>query len=342
MPNEIYEHTYKRLAELVSARAASRALRNALESKAESAENINAKAMIRLIKGPIFREFQLILPRDGLKRNLNDLIGELRNLSKEGIESDDAIPSTLSGAVTAPLISVTRATVGGVDKTKITLVDEDIVLDEVDPELDAGLDDLLMVDYDDTSTMEDMLLIDDNTIIDTQTHDTNDSDATDLFLIEDESRAVRPPDSSKTLTTPPANMRKTAAQAAVGAGRLEQATQANKVYEPLDEDTLESMVLKFAQIEQVTQIAAMRQRGQVVVSRGDGINLEQLSRLGLMAIRLLERSGQLRSYYLSHSSGQIFLLPLGQDIVVVAGTPELNVGEIFSNHTALVKTLDNL
>lgn len=340
MPNEIYEHTYKRLAELVSARAASRALRNALESKAESAENINTKAMIRLIKGPIFREFQLILPRDGLKRNLNDLIGELRNLSKENIESDDAIPSTLSGAVTAPLISVTRATVGGVDKTKITLVDEDIVLDEVDPELDAGLDDLLMADYDDTSTMEDMLLIDDDTISDSQTYDTNDSDAADLFLIEDESRAVRPPDSSTALTIPPANTRRV--QAGSGTGRLEQRTQANKVYEPLDENTLETMVLKFAQIEQVTQIAAMRQRGQVVVSRGDGINLEQLSRLGLMAIRLLERSGQLRSYYLSHSSGQIFLLPLGQDIVVVAGTPELNVGEIFSNHTALVKTLDTL
>lgn len=332
MPNEIYEHTYKRLAELVSTRAASRALRNALETKAASAESIDVKTMIRLIKGPIFREFQLILPRDGLKRNLNELINQLRVRSNEEVENDDVIPSTLSGAVTAPLLSVTRATVTGIDKTKITLVDEDIVLDEVDPELDAGLDDLLMADDDDIAIMEDMLLIDDGNLIDTQAPAVSDNDTTDLFLIEDESRDVRPPDSSTTAPT----------QTSPQTSQEQPPSKTKKVYEPLDESTLETMVLKFAQIEQVTQIAAMRQRGQVVVSRGDGINLEQLSRLGLMAIRLLERSGQLRSYYLSHSSGQIFLLPLGQDIVVVVGTPALNVGEIFSNHTALVKTLDDL
>ena len=108
---------------------------------------------------------------------------------------------------------------------------------------------------------------------------------------------------------------------------------------PLDKSKLEEIVMQFAQLEHVKLVAAIRQKGEVVVSRGSGIDLEMFSRVGLMGLKLLQRGGSLSSYYLSHSSGQLFLLVFGQDIVVVMGTSELNVGAIFANMSTVKEKL---
>lgn len=315
MPNSVYQRVYDGLAAMVSPRAASQALKNALESRGDTPDTVDTDTMIRLIKGPIFREFQLILPRDGLKRNLHGLINEPK-VMQEKIEAEAEAAAAVAAAAPAPFISVGQGLPNDID-TSITLVDEDIVWDSVDPALDAGLDEIMVGEEDDLDDVSDVLLIDDESELIATDNATAATTNDNLFLIEDESREITQPAATLPQAKPPVK------------------SSLPTTAPPLSEERIEKVTLTFAQIEQVTQVAAMRQRGEVVVSRGEGIDLTQLSRLGIMGLHLLRRSGHLRSYYLSHSKGQLFLLPVGQDIIVVAGTPSLNVGEIFSTHNSL-------
>lgn len=108
---------------------------------------------------------------------------------------------------------------------------------------------------------------------------------------------------------------------------------------PLSEAVLERMVLAFAHLDHVQQVAALRQSGEVVLARGAGVDLPTLSRLGLLGLKLLSRSGQLRSYYLAHSCGQLFLFPLGADTLVVVGAPELTIGAVLATYAGLKEEL---
>ena len=78
MPNNTYKHVQNKLATMVSTRAVKRILRSSLKDKGLTPDNVDVASMIKILKGPVFREFQLILPRDGLKKNLNQLMSELK------------------------------------------------------------------------------------------------------------------------------------------------------------------------------------------------------------------------------------------------------------------------
>ena len=94
-------------------------------------------------------------------------------------------------------------------------------------------------------------------------------------------------------------------------------------------------MLRLAQLEQVKFVAALRANGDIAAKRGSGIDADALAQLGLIGLKLLRRSGPLRTYYLAHTQGQLFLLPFGDDTLTLVGTPELNDGAVFNTLTAL-------
>ncbi len=88
---------------------------------------------------------------------------------------------------------------------------------------------------------------------------------------------------------------------------------------------LERAVLKLATIESVTLVAAVRNSGQTAFSRGSG-DIDELSRIGMVALSLLKKSGPLRLFYVAHEQASLLVFPWGPDALLLAGSPELNVG----------------
>lgn len=98
----------------------------------------------------------------------------------------------------------------------------------------------------------------------------------------------------------------------------------------LSDEALERAVLQFAQLDHVRMVAALRASGEVANSRGSGFDLKTLSRLGTLGLKLLARSGELRSYYLAFKEGQLFFFPLQTYTLCIIGTAELNLGLVFA------------
>lgn len=107
-----------------------------------------------------------------------------------------------------------------------------------------------------------------------------------------------------------------------------------------DPAELEAAVLSFAMIENVTLIAAVRADGSVHVSRGAG-NVELLARFGMLALSLLKRGGRLRSYYLEHEEGFLFLFPFADAALLLLGDPRLNIGTVFTIFSELTGTKED-
>lgn len=101
-------------------------------------------------------------------------------------------------------------------------------------------------------------------------------------------------------------------------------------------EELEAIVVKFAQLEHIQLVlTAKRQNGEVLSARGNGFDLDSLSRLANMSLTLLERNGVVKSYHLEHSRYHLFLVPLGSMVMIIIATAELNVGEIYTKLSAL-------
>ncbi len=105
------------------------------------------------------------------------------------------------------------------------------------------------------------------------------------------------------------------------------------------EAQLDKVVLAFAQVEHAKMVAAVRANGMVISSRGSGYDVDAVARLGIMGLKLLGRKGVIRSYYLLHSQAQLFLFPLGEYAVIMIGTSELNLGEVFATLSTLEEEL---
>ena len=84
-----------------------------------------------------------------------------------------------------------------------------------------------------------------------------------------------------------------------------------------------------------TKAVLDRTDGTVVETRGRAIDLESLGLLAASGLGLLRRHGPIRSYYLRHPQGQLFLFPVGQDTLIVVGRTNLNLGAVFIALAAL-------
>lgn len=247
MANEIYQHTHQGLSRLVSARAATRLLEQALKRQRTSADEVSAEKMGELLVGPVYRELRGALPRAGLKRHLKWLAARLRAVKPvEEERLREIVTFDPSSPPPAPARSEAADVEMGVESS-------------------------------------------------------NGQAVAPIAFVEEEAESA-----------PPVK---------------------------LPSETLHHIALQFAQLEHVKLVAAVRQSGEVVVSRGTAPHLEALYRYGPTALRLLRRTGRVRSYYLVHTEGQLFLLPFQDDTLILIGTTELNLGAVF---TTLMKVEEEL
>ena len=89
MANDVYTQTQDGLATLVSARAAQRVLDRALHKAGHTADSVSGGLMKRLLLGPVCRELEVTLPRDGLRRTLKKLAADLTRLEVAEARPDD-------------------------------------------------------------------------------------------------------------------------------------------------------------------------------------------------------------------------------------------------------------
>ena len=81
--NDIYQHTRSSLMTIVSANVADHTLESVMTASGLTQDTVSADHMMKLIRGPIYREFQTIVPKEGLKKQLSKLLIELQNVEQE-------------------------------------------------------------------------------------------------------------------------------------------------------------------------------------------------------------------------------------------------------------------
>ncbi|MEM7735695.1 MAG: hypothetical protein AAF267_07870 [Deinococcota bacterium] len=387
MANPVFKRALDGLATMVSARAARRVLEAGVRSVAETPDTIPAKTMQALLVGYVHREFEQMLPREGLKRNLEQLakrVGEL-SIAPPQPKLPNPYDSSEVDAVTAALSYFTRvnieatptsgeATNNMIDASKNDAIANGAVNGSVN---DASID---ISNTPQTSTAEQVMLTgqansgqakaDGSTtnrarVMPTafsSQEDTPSSQATSSPKRRPQAQsstqqATRhsppspspstPTSSTPVSSTPAAAMWQDQFDVSAKTDKLKDITREGTIHEgtimadsietksTLSEAQLETIVMKFAQVEHARLVAAVRENGTIVTSRGAGVDLNSLSRFGLMGLRLLERSGHLRSYYLSHTQGQLFLFCFGRDTVIMLGSSDINVGTVFATLASL-------
>lgn len=105
MANEIYRTTYDGLSALVSPTAASRVLGRALRRAQLDADTLDARSAQRLLRGPVRRELEAILPRAGVWRELKRLdrrVMRLADGSRPGPEAPDGANAPSMDASASP------------------------------------------------------------------------------------------------------------------------------------------------------------------------------------------------------------------------------------------------
>lgn len=310
MPNEVYRETRERLAGLVSARAAKRVLDDAMRRRGYSSDSISSHQMKGMLMGPVLADLEAILPRAGLQRNLRE-VG--RALDALHAPTEPPRPSAAPAAPITPITPIPPsrgASRGTVAPTFELETDDDrprrrpagfVPVPELPRPGERPA--AVAVELGDIEADEVEL---------------------DLSPLVDETAA---PDVSG-----PTSVGKLVAE-------LPAPPPAPPLADPLPAESLRGAVLRFAKIESVQQVAALRADGSVVETRGRAVDLESLGLLIASSLGLLRRHGPIRSYYLQHTQGQLFLFPVGQDTLIVVGRTNLNLGAVFTALAALEEEL---
>jgi hypothetical protein len=334
MANEVYLLTHDGLSQMVSARAATRFLDKALEAKGYSSDSVSSEDMREILQGPILRELRQILPKDGVERSIKQISRNLRKQAEKVAEDMLAIANASASSMSnLPGSSSGLPSVSG----DVLLTGED----EVDPEQVMGYAaaeaDLGIVSH--SSPLEDA-----------QAFDTGEVEAALEQALY--STAVIPaaievaPAASVNAGAPvnPGALLNPVAPSSEERPNVVATTEAVQVktkpaqseYSPED---LAKMLVKFAQLENVKVVAAVKANGEISMSRGSGFDVDALSRLGSLGIKLLSRARAIRSYYLSQSRYQLFMFPLANQTLIVVGSSEVNVGDVFSVRSHLEEDL---
>lgn len=126
MPNEVYEMTHRALSALVSHRAATRVLDDALLATGSDPDSVTVRAMRRLLAGRVRRELSATLPSPGLTRSLKQIADDLYRLQPSHTTLVDLPPPGPGDAQPAPATAeeaaVTPTVVKGPPLTRTTNV----------------------------------------------------------------------------------------------------------------------------------------------------------------------------------------------------------------------------
>lgn len=297
MANEIYLKTHDGLSALISSKAASRMLDSALRSKGHSSETVSHSQMREVLLGPVFKELRTILPSDGVERSLKILISELKRTSQVAVALAEK-PQAAAAVAHEFNTAELRTPISDAPAEVATLLPQT----QADATVEAAVSPLASL----TNTP-----------------------AQGATVTESAVGAAATPGVTISVRQSVAT---TAEAAAEDSGAAVQSVASEF---QLSEADLETVLVTFAKLEYVRMVAAIRASGEVALSRGGGVDVAALSRLGLTGMRLLERSGQLRSYYLAYSEGQLFIFPLGAFTLIIIGTVDVNLGSVFATLTKL-------
>lgn len=327
MANEVYLLTHDGLSQMVSARAATRFLDKALEAKGFSPDSVSSEDMREILQGPILRELRQILPKDGVERSIKQISRSLRKQAEKVAEAMLAV----ANAPASGGLSASPSNLPSVSGDVLLTDDSD---EESSPEqvmdYSAAEADLGIVSH--TSPLED-----------SQAFDTGEVEAALEHALSSPSyeAATLVPEKIDSALENLSDASGVSARAPL----VEAAPAQNKVqrteYSP---EELAQMLVKFAQLENVKVVAAVKPNGEISMARGSGFDVDALSRLGSLGIKLLSRERTIRSYYLSQSRYQLFLFPLYNNrtihqTLIVVGSSEVNVGDVFSVRSHLEEDL---
>ena len=293
--NKIYATAHDGLTQLVSARVASQILDSALRSVGCSAETVTAKKMRHLLRGPVMRELAPILPRAGLELSLKKLLKTLKTFPDEALEAEQL---EVEQNAEVPAGDTVAAEMGSATAAP------DIDISGPDPAVsDPAVSDPAASD---------------STTPNPPTPDAAPSDfaAGETFMAE-------------ALVDGPLVVAEASVAATDDMQVLVAAARAQPKPPTLEPAARDDLLLAFAQLEHVQMVAAF-EGGGVTSVRGQGFEVEALSRLGTLGLKLLGRSGELRTFYVAHSRGQLFLFPFGTVALMLIGGSELNLGLVFA------------
>lgn len=309
--NEVYLLTHDGLSQMVSSRVATRFLDKALDAKGYSADSVRSEEMREILQGPILRELRQILPKDGVERSIKQIS---RNLKKQAEKVAEAALSVASAS----------ASDGFRSSSTLPMVSGDVLLTDDDDELASpehvlnfaeATDDLGVIQH--SSPLEDK-----------GAFDTSEVEAALAHVLD------AAPEENTPVVVPTVNEVKQPEAPAASP------VKTNRLQAELSPEVLAKMLVHFAQLENVKLVAAVRPNGEVSMARGSGLDVDALSRLGSLGIKLLSRGRTIRSYYLSNSRYQLFLFPLASHTLIVVGSSEVNVGEVFNTRSQLESHLE--
>ncbi|MGL4611820.1 MAG: hypothetical protein ACRCYY_19435 [Trueperaceae bacterium] len=315
MANEVYVLTHDGLSQMVSSRVATRFLDKALETKGYSANSVSSEEMREILQGSILRELRQILPKDGVERSIKQITRTLRKHAETVTQSSSSTPSRITTPSVSMPPSVTPARL-----SDLLLPNEN---DKPNPEdvldYDDAAQDLGIVNH--SSPLEDRYAFNTAEVeaaIDQALQPSPQEQGNEELLDTEEQPQQHHITTGLPITT-----------------ALPVQSAFMKPSRELDSETLHHMLVQFAQLDHVKVIAAVRPNGEISQSRGNGFDLDALSRLGSLGIKLLSRGRSIRSYFLSSSNYQLFLFPLGSHTLIIVGSHEINVGEVFNTLSQL-------
>jgi hypothetical protein len=343
MANEVYLLTHDGLSQMVSARAATRFLDKALEAKGYSSDSVSSEDMREILQGPILRELRQILPKDGVERSIKQISRNLRKQAEKVAESLLAVANApASGASnlglnSSNLLGSNLPSVSG----DVLLTGEDEASTEQVLGYAAAEADLGIVSH--TSPIKDKQAFDTGEVevaleqaLERTTVTSQIVEVAPIALASINPALINPALINPAPETIPASVAQASPVAQVKPAVQVKTKSPQTEYSPED---LAKMLVKFAQLENIKVVAAVKANGEISMSRGSGFDVDALSRLGSLGIKLLSRARAIRSYYLSQSRYQLFMFPLANQTLIIVGSSEVNVGDVFSVRSHLEEDL---
>lgn len=305
MANEVYLLTHSELSQMVSSRVATRFLDKALDAKGYSAESVTSEEMREILQGPILRELRQILPKDGVERSIKQIS---RNLRKQAEKVAEAA------------LAVASASANDGFRSSVPVVSGDVLLMDDEDELPSPEQ---VLNFEEAT--DDLGVIQHSPLEDKGAFDTSEVEAALANVLD-----AAPEPSAPVIPVTVNEVKQPETQP----------VKTNHLQTEHSPEELAKILVHFAQLENVKLVAAVRPNGEVSMARGSGLDVDALSRLGSLGIKLLSRGRRVRSYYLSNSRYQLFLFPLPSHTLIVVGSSEVNVGEVFNTLAELESRLE--
>ena len=404
-PNDIYHHTRSSLIDIVSANVADNTLESVMSASGLTQETVDANHMMELIRGPIYREFQTIVPKEGLKRQLTKLLGELQKAenikqpaitkqslsakqstsAKQGISqtqvssqlnssaaqtssqkssgsssgsssrassgsrTDKASKKPASVRARIPGLTTIKAKAIGVPRAYFRDPRDDgfnlqMPLYGTDPHVVLDNGTRAIVRY----WISEVALLDVEEIkkagfrrysflVEEESHP-NPTIVKLLEMLREEEEAEQ-----EALM-----LERLAIEAKAAAERDIANVENGVVAQPQDAiqlklEDIEKLVGQYAELEEVRLIATLRRDGEVLNTKGKGLDIEVLKTSVLQSLEKLsltnfkqqyphktEVFSRCKSILVQHQSGLLYLLDYVDTIVLVYGTNDLNIGLMYS------------